>query len=310
MHDVDVMSVQEAAAEYVKTVRTEGGARSPISEPPEPRPAATSTTSPSATSCPCTTHLSRGDLVNYAGVAGDANPIHWDGSIAKLAGLPDVIAHGMLTMGLGIGFISEWTGDPGAVPVLGAPRHQPSSPADGRGDIEFSGRIKSLDPGDPQRRRDPHRQVGWQEDLPGWPRCIASADRLRRGAQLGLHEAATAAPAAVIGSVERRAAAQHERRPPCSSETLAQAPTCGLTKPGLGEPRPARRSIVVNTVAGRRAIHHQRGRATRVGRLVWRRAGLRQLPAETRAPGRNTVPPARRDPGFHVADEHATVPAR
>ena len=59
--------------------------------------------------------LSRGDLVNYAGVAGDANPIHWDEDIAKLAGLPDVIAHGMLTMGLGAGFASAWSGDPGAV---------------------------------------------------------------------------------------------------------------------------------------------------------------------------------------------------
>ena len=53
--------------------------------------------------------------MNYAGVAGDANPIHWDESIAKLAGLPDVIAHGMLTMGLGAGFASAWSGDPGAV---------------------------------------------------------------------------------------------------------------------------------------------------------------------------------------------------
>ena len=40
-------------------------------------------------------------------VAGDANPIHWDEDIAKLAGLPDVIAHGMLTMGLGAGFVPK-----------------------------------------------------------------------------------------------------------------------------------------------------------------------------------------------------------
>jgi hypothetical protein len=58
--------------------------------------------------------------VNYAGVAGDANPIHWDESLAKLAGLPDVIAHGMLTMGLGAGFVSAWSGDPGAVTRYGA----------------------------------------------------------------------------------------------------------------------------------------------------------------------------------------------
>jgi acyl dehydratase len=85
--------------------------------------------------------------VNYAGVAGDANPIHWDEDIAKLAGLPDVIAHGMLTMGLGAGFASAWSGDPGAVTRYTVRLSQPAivSAAEGA-DIEFSGRIKSLDP--------------------------------------------------------------------------------------------------------------------------------------------------------------------
>jgi acyl dehydratase len=91
--------------------------------------------------------VSRGDLVNYAGVAGDANPIHWDESIAKLAGLPDVIAHGMLTMGLGAGYASAWSGDPGAVTRYTVRLSQPAivSAAEGA-NIEFSGRIKSLDP--------------------------------------------------------------------------------------------------------------------------------------------------------------------
>ena len=91
--------------------------------------------------------LSRGDLVNYAGVSGDGNPIHWDESIAKLAGLPDVIAHGMLTMGLGAGFVSAWSGDPGAVTRYAVRLSQVAvvSAAEG-GDIEFSGKIKSLDP--------------------------------------------------------------------------------------------------------------------------------------------------------------------
>ena len=31
--------------------------------------------------------LTRGDLVNYAGVSGDLNPIHWDDEIAKQVGL-------------------------------------------------------------------------------------------------------------------------------------------------------------------------------------------------------------------------------
>ena len=41
--------------------------------------------------------LTRGDLVNYAGVSGDLNPIHWDDEIAKQVGLDTAIAHGMLT---------------------------------------------------------------------------------------------------------------------------------------------------------------------------------------------------------------------
>ena len=91
--------------------------------------------------------LSRGAGRRYAGVSGDGNPIHWDESIAKLAGLPDVIAHGMLTMGLGAGFVSAWSGDPGAVTRYAVRLSQVAvvSAAEG-GDIEFSGKIKSLDP--------------------------------------------------------------------------------------------------------------------------------------------------------------------
>lgn len=91
--------------------------------------------------------LSRGDLVNYAGVACDANPLHWDENIAKLAGQPDVIAHGMLTMGLGAGFVSAWSGDPGAMTRYAVRLSQPAIVSASEGaDIEFSGRIKSLDP--------------------------------------------------------------------------------------------------------------------------------------------------------------------
>lgn len=42
----------------------------------------------------------REDLVRYADASGDQNPIHQDEAFARSVGLPDVIAHGMLTMGL------------------------------------------------------------------------------------------------------------------------------------------------------------------------------------------------------------------
>ncbi len=39
---------------------------------------------------------SRADLVRYAAATGDFNPIHWDHAAARAAGLPGVIAHGLL----------------------------------------------------------------------------------------------------------------------------------------------------------------------------------------------------------------------
>ncbi|MBF6427613.1 MaoC family dehydratase N-terminal domain-containing protein [Nocardia cyriacigeorgica] len=91
--------------------------------------------------------LTRGDLVNYAGVSGDANPIHWHEDVAALAGLPDVIAHGMLTIGLGAGFVTGWLGDPGALIRYGVRlSNYAIIEADSAGTVEFTGRIKSLDP--------------------------------------------------------------------------------------------------------------------------------------------------------------------
>lgn len=94
-------------------------------------------------------NLTRADLVNYAGVSGDLNPIHWDDEIAKQVGLDGAIAHGMLTMGLGGGYISEWVGDPGAVTEYNV-RFTSIVPVpnDGVGsDLVFSGRVKAVDEG-------------------------------------------------------------------------------------------------------------------------------------------------------------------
>jgi acyl dehydratase len=62
-----------------------------------------------------TVTFDRAALVRYAGAGGDLNPIHWNDKFAESAGLPGVIAHGMLTMGTVVGLVSEWAGDPGAV---------------------------------------------------------------------------------------------------------------------------------------------------------------------------------------------------
>ena len=145
MHDMDIMAVGEG--EYTKTVRPEGQIRIADDSSRTPGTADFDELKVGDELGVRHTRLSRGDLVNYSGVAGDANPIHWDESIAKLAGLPDVIAHGMLTMGLGAGFVSAWTGDPGAVTRYAVRLSAPAIVSANEGtDIEFSGRIKSLDP--------------------------------------------------------------------------------------------------------------------------------------------------------------------
>ena len=63
--------------------------------------------------------VTRRDLVRYAGASGDFNPIHWNERVATSVGLPNVIAHGMLTMALAGRFLTEWAGDPGAVTEYG-----------------------------------------------------------------------------------------------------------------------------------------------------------------------------------------------
>lgn len=66
-----------------------------------------------------TYRVTRAELVRYAGVSGDLNPIHWSDRIAADVGLPGVIAHGMLTMAFAGRALGEWVGDPGAIEEYG-----------------------------------------------------------------------------------------------------------------------------------------------------------------------------------------------
>ena len=59
--------------------------------------------------------IQRPNLVQYAGASGDFNPIHWNERIATAVGLPNVIAHGMLTMATAGRVVTDWIGDPGRV---------------------------------------------------------------------------------------------------------------------------------------------------------------------------------------------------
>jgi len=55
-------------------------------------------------------YLDRGLLKAYADASGDQNPIHQSEEFALSVGLPNVIAHGMLTMALVGKFITDWAG--------------------------------------------------------------------------------------------------------------------------------------------------------------------------------------------------------
>lgn len=58
-----------------------------------------------------TFNISRDTLVRYAGASGDFNSIHYRDDVAAAVGLPGVLAHGMLTMGIALQPVIDWIGD-------------------------------------------------------------------------------------------------------------------------------------------------------------------------------------------------------
>ncbi len=52
--------------------------------------------------------LSRLTLALYCGASGDHNPIHVDSDFARSAGMPDVFAHGMLSMAWLARLLTHW----------------------------------------------------------------------------------------------------------------------------------------------------------------------------------------------------------
>ena len=65
-------------------------------------------------------HLDRALLKQYADASGDQNPIHQNEEFALSVGLPNVIAHGMLTMALVGKYVSDFAGGSANVLEYGA----------------------------------------------------------------------------------------------------------------------------------------------------------------------------------------------
>lgn len=93
-----------------------------------------------------TIHITRATLVQYTGASLDRNPIHWDERFARSVGLPDVIAHGMFTMGAAINVVSDWVGDAGRVVQYGTRFTKPVVvPYESGADVEVNGVVTALD---------------------------------------------------------------------------------------------------------------------------------------------------------------------
>lgn len=96
---------------------------------------------------PLTVPVRRDSLVRYAGASGDFNPIHWNEAFARSVGLPDVIAHGMFTMGAAITCVTRWAGDPAAVVEYGVRFTKPVVvPNDDTGaELQVTGTVAEID---------------------------------------------------------------------------------------------------------------------------------------------------------------------
>ena len=91
-------------------------------------------------------YLDRAMLKAYADASGDQNPIHQNEEFAKAVGLPNVIAHGMLTMALVGKYVTDFAGGSEQVKEFSGRFMKPVIvPADQKVDLTVSGNIAAVD---------------------------------------------------------------------------------------------------------------------------------------------------------------------
>jgi acyl dehydratase len=89
--------------------------------------------------------VNRALLMAYADASGDQNPIHQNEEFALSVGLPNVIAHGMLTMALVGKFVTDWAGGSSKVNHFGARFIKPVIvPADTDVDLTVTGTVTEV----------------------------------------------------------------------------------------------------------------------------------------------------------------------
>ena len=94
-------------------------------------------------------YLDRGLLKAYADASGDQNPIHQSEEFALSVGLPNVIAHGMLTMALVGKFITDWAGGSANVKEFSARFIKPVIvPAGEKVDLTVTATVIEIDGGE------------------------------------------------------------------------------------------------------------------------------------------------------------------
>ena len=86
--------------------------------------------------------VSAEDVKAYAKAGGDANPLHQDDAVARAAGFPGIVAHGMFTMGHLAACIARWAGGPERVRRLTSQFRAPVFMGE---EIVAGGRVKSID---------------------------------------------------------------------------------------------------------------------------------------------------------------------
>src|SRR3712207_3189749 len=86
--------------------------------------------------------VTREDVKAYADASGDQNPLHQDEAVARAAGFPAIVAHGMFTMGHLASAIVAWVDDANAIAAM---RVQFRAPVFVGETIVAGGSVKALD---------------------------------------------------------------------------------------------------------------------------------------------------------------------